>query len=290
MAKRESDRTRHASIRSQMTSEELQSKMKRDREYYKTRKKKAYESTQKWRINNPDKIKKIRREAYSRNQTKEKIRAKKHREKHPEAHRTYVERYMARHPDWKIKLQAWKNNNPEKMKAAKRKWEAQNLKNNPSARILKSLRCRLLKALDWQSSSKSASTMTLLGCSVDEFRKHLESLWKPGMNWDNYGLYGWHIDHIRPCASFDLTKPEQQKKCFHWTNLQPLWAKINLEKGSKKQWINTDHIHSDSEETNPTPIEPSHPNRESLSIPACDQKEQDSQPMSEGLQPGQASS
>jgi hypothetical protein len=51
------------------------------------------------------------------------------------------------------------------------------------------------------------------------------------MTFDNFGK--WHIDHIIPCASFDLTKPEQQRQCFHYTNLQPLWAFENLSKGSK---------------------------------------------------------
>jgi hypothetical protein len=51
------------------------------------------------------------------------------------------------------------------------------------------------------------------------------------MNWENQGE--WHIDHILPCASFDLTKEEEQRKCFHYTNLQPLWAKDNMIKGSK---------------------------------------------------------
>jgi hypothetical protein len=60
--------------------------------------------------------------------------------------------------------------------------------------------------------------------------KHLESHFTEGMNWDNYGVYGWHMDHIIPCAAFDLTKPEDQSKCFHYTNLQPLWAKDNLSK------------------------------------------------------------
>ena len=62
---------------------------------------------------------------------------------------------------------------------------------------------------------------------------HLEKQFQPGMSWDNHGYDGWHVDHIRPCASFDLTDEEQVRKCFHYTNLQPLWAKDNLRKGSE---------------------------------------------------------
>ena len=64
---------------------------------------------------------------------------------------------------------------------------------------------------------------------MDQLRKHLEQLFKPGMAWDNYGL--WHIDHKKPCASFNLSDTAQQKACFHHTNLQPLWANANLRKG-----------------------------------------------------------
>jgi len=73
----------------------------------------------------------------------------------------------------------------------------------------------------------------LTGCSFQELTSHIESQFTEGMSWDNYGFYGWHIDHIRPCVSFDLTDPEQQKACFHYSNLQPLWAKDNLVKGGK---------------------------------------------------------
>ena len=99
------------------------------------------------------------------------------------------------------------------------------------ARYLHLLRKRVLKAL--KGISKSAHTLELLGCSIEDFKKHLESLWKEGMSWENQGYKGWHIDHIRPCISFNLTDPEQQKQCFHWSNMQPLWAKENMEKGDK---------------------------------------------------------
>lgn len=98
-------------------------------------------------------------------------------------------------------------------------------------RLTHNLRGRIWQAMNNQASNKYNSSIELLGCSVELVRKHLESQFKEGMTWGNYGE--WHIDHIRPCASFDLTKLEEQKKCFHYTNLQPLWAKDNLSKADK---------------------------------------------------------
>jgi hypothetical protein len=83
--------------------------------------------------------------------------------------------------------------------------------------------------------NKSAKTQDLLGCSIEDLKKHLEASFEPGMTWDNWQHDGWHIDHIRPCASFDLTDPGQQRQCFHYTNLQPLWAADNIRKGAKHE-------------------------------------------------------
>jgi hypothetical protein len=76
--------------------------------------------------------------------------------------------------------------------------------------------------------------MQLVGCNIDILIKYIESLFLEDMSWDNYGK--WHIDHIRPCSSFDLSDNEQQKICFNYKNLQPLWAEDNLKKSDK--WIN----------------------------------------------------
>ena len=73
--------------------------------------------------------------------------------------------------------------------------------------------------------------MKLLGCSLDFLKQYLEFQFKKGMSWSNYGK--WHIDHIKPCASFDLSKPNEQHKCFNYINLQPLWAIDNLRKKDK---------------------------------------------------------
>ena len=93
------------------------------------------------------------------------------------------------------------------------------------------MRNRFLRAVT--HDYKQTSCLELLGCSIKEFKKHLESKFKDGMTWKNRGVKGWHIDHIIPCDSFDLTKLEEQKKCFHYSNMQPLWWYENLAKSNK---------------------------------------------------------
>ena len=78
---------------------------------------------------------------------------------------------------------------------------------------------------------KSLPTMFLIGCEIDYLIYHLQSQFTDGMTWANYG--DWHIDHIKPCAKFDLSKTSEQLKCFNYTNLQPLWAEDNLRKYDK---------------------------------------------------------
>lgn len=93
------------------------------------------------------------------------------------------------------------------------------------------LRDRIRHALKRSLFKKSEKTMDLIGCSIPFLMDYLEERFQEGMTWDNQGK--WHIDHIVPCASFNLSNPEEQKACFHYTNLQPLWALENMRKGSK---------------------------------------------------------
>jgi hypothetical protein len=86
-----------------------------------------------------------------------------------------------------------------------------------------------------RKENKYNSALVLLGCSVDQLKQHLELQFKPRMSWSNYGK--WHIDHIKPCAKFNLSKASEQRRCFHYTNLQPLWAKENLQK--KDSYVST---------------------------------------------------
>jgi len=104
------------------------------------------------------------------------------------------------------------------------------MKLNPSKRIEKSCRDRIYKALIRYSAEKFCHSMALLSCTIPQFKAYLEAKFLPGMSWVNYGPV-WHIDHIKPCAAFDLTDLEQQRQCFHYTNMQPLLAFDNLSKG-----------------------------------------------------------
>jgi hypothetical protein len=77
------------------------------------------------------------------------------------------------------------------------------------------------------------TTLELIGCDRETFISHIEKQFTEGMAWENYGLKGWHVDHIIPLSSFDLTVEDEVKKACHYTNLQPLWWQDNLEKGNK---------------------------------------------------------
>lgn len=100
-------------------------------------------------------------------------------------------------------------------------------KSDPVYRIKEIIRAGIWAAI---KGKKKSRTVDLVGCSISELKLYLEKKFLNGMSWDNYGLFGWHIDHIRPCASFDLSDLAQQKQCFHYSNLQPLWWQDNLSK------------------------------------------------------------
>lgn len=101
-------------------------------------------------------------------------------------------------------------------------------KTDPGFKMKRNLRCRIYHALKSQNAKKSNRTLKLTGCTVPFLMEYIESKFKDGMTWENYGT--WHMDHIYPCSKFDLTNDEEQRKCFHYTNLQPLWASENISK------------------------------------------------------------
>jgi hypothetical protein len=120
--------------------------------------------------------------------------------------------------------------NSKKLNQIKIKYRNEVYAKDPYFRLYTCIRTRINKVI--KNNIKCKKTLNLLGIpNVKFLKKYLESKFKDGMTWEKRGLI--HIDHIIPCASFDLKDPKQQAKCFHYTNLQPLWAKENLIKGAK---------------------------------------------------------
>ena len=161
---------------------------------------------------------------------KARINAKKWRENNREKHRDYSRRYYYLHKKERLeKGKEYRIKNKDKIN----KYFTQRFHNNPEYWLAVSIRTRIGKVLreNVQKLRKTSKTYELLGCDIKTLRHHLEKQFKKGMNWENRGL--WHIDHIKPIASFNLSDLSQQKKVFHFTNLQPLWAYENLSKGAK---------------------------------------------------------
>lgn len=154
----------------------------------------------KWKQNNSDKVRKSSLRSYYKNHEKRKSKSKKYKQENKSIlrikHRLYTNKKYYEDMEYRLKIL---------------------------------IRGRIWKAL--KRNSKYSSSLELLGCSISDLKDHLEKQFTKGMSWGNYGQ--WHIDHIKPCSSFDLTNSDQQKLCFHYTNLQPLWAKDNIRKSNK---------------------------------------------------------
>jgi len=151
--------------------------------------------------------------------------------------------YYSNHEFLKNKHKQYGKDNPE----VRRKATAKYLKNNPEyynqyrrnryntdpqfkLRIV--LGNRLNEVLKKSKTNKTSNIIVLLGCSLDEVKQHIEKQFTELMFWDNHGIY-WEVDHIIPCDKFDLTDIEQQKQCFHYSNLQPLIKTENRQKSNK---------------------------------------------------------
>lgn len=122
-------------------------------------------------------------------------------------------------------------------KINKRRREFRKTRISLKSKITERLRKTLGKALN--RNSKAASTKELLGCTIEFFKEYISKKFTNGMSWDNYGYYSWHLDHIIPISSFNLENIEDQRKCFHYTNFQPLWAttEIAIKNGENENYI-----------------------------------------------------
>jgi Prasinovirus endonuclease VII len=169
------------------------------------------------RLKFPEKVRAQDRAAHQRNRQARLRRSKdwavRNRSKLKSYYRDYLQKHRAR------------------IRVRLRNHSAHRMATDPNYKLRKLLSKRMRDAL--HGIGRADSVLGLVGCSIAKFRQHIESKFKPGMSWQNWNYRGWHIDHIRPCSSFDLTDEQQQRQCFHYTNTRPLWAVENMDKGSK---------------------------------------------------------
>lgn len=194
------------------------------KEYCRKNAKKANARAKKWYRDNHDRV-----TLYWAERRKDKT--------YKENMKSYFKEYYLNNKD---KVNAQRKEYRSRPGYLKRKLDTHNrkMKENPNYALAHIIRSRVQAAIKFRRGSKAFKTIELLGCTIDVARKHIESQFKEGMSWENHGMGTWHIDHIKPIKVFDLTNPEIQKIAFHFTNLQPLFAKENLE----KSWKHNDDI------------------------------------------------
>ena len=193
----------------------------KDREYKKIQRKKY-----------PEKVKEIKKKSYHKHKEKNLECAKLYRSKNLEKIKLYQINYRTINREkLKQKTLEYRIKHRKIIRVRQYKYVAIKRKTDPYFKLMDNLRSRIYCVLKGKIK-KSTRTLNLLGVeNISEVKLHLESQFKNGMTWSNHGE--WHIDHIKPCASFNLICPVQQLACFHYKNLQPLWASENMRKGAK---------------------------------------------------------
>lgn len=229
-ALREYDRARHARERAAGSDYQKRKYQRVDRE-------KAKADLERWKAENPDKARAI--ESARLERIKEQRRTDpEFREKLNKKSRDWQREKRKADPEYRAKCLAatkqWISRNKEWQREDGRKKRLRR-KDDPNYKIMGSVRARVVKALKGQSKGRSMTD--LIGAPIETVRAHIEAQFRDGMSWGNcgrgwHGAREWHLDHIRPLASFDLTDPAQLQEACHYTNLQPLWAVENLKKGA----------------------------------------------------------
>jgi len=161
-----------------------------------------------------------------------------------EERREYNRNWRKENPDYR--KQQYQNNREAELKKQKQRdqknakhrkhYKREKYQSDPQFRVALCIRQRTYQLVQSGKAKKFCGYNDYIGCTPQELIQHLESQFhncpstSVSMTWDNHGE--WHIDHIRPLASFDLTNEEEFMQAHHYTNLQPLWAKENLSKGA----------------------------------------------------------
>lgn len=199
----------------------------KNKKYYEDHKEEMLSQQKEYYQRNKQKISVESKKYYKENREEKLNYQKEYQKKHKKEHNKICREYYLKHKiQCKQTARTYREKNKLQIKKRSREYNQRFY-----TKLVHSLRERVRSTL--KGNYKSATTLKLVGCSLEFLKSYLQKQFKPGMTWDNWGKYGWHIDHIKSCKSFDLSKPSEQRKCFNYTNLQPLWAEENLSKGVK---------------------------------------------------------
>jgi hypothetical protein len=181
-----------------------------------------------WRLENKEKINTQRRELYSLNKEKVKEKRKEWRLKNKDIISQKTKEYREKNREL---INERRRKKRQENLEEYRRMEREILKKNEHLKLIGNYRTRIKNYMKFNKVSIGTGTLDLVGLSSQELKDYLESKFDENMSWDNYGLHGWHIDHIIPLSSAKTV--DELKKLCHYTNLQPLWSKDNLSKGNK---------------------------------------------------------
>ena len=160
----------------------------------------------------------------------------------PSSKEYYQQRYAKKKDSIKKYKKSWYLANRERLLAkakerlaSKRAERNEQLNGRYKTDLNYKLQCNLRNRLNIaiKRGYKAGSAVRDLGCSIADLRIYLESQFEPGMTWQNHNLVGWHIDHIKPLTSFDLSDRKQFLQACHYTNLRPMWYNDNIRKGGR---------------------------------------------------------
>lgn len=232
--KRYKDNKEEISIKSKKYYQENKEKKQAQAKKYYLKNKKTYsENNKKYYLKNREKLLEKHKEYWWSHREKQIANNKIWRNKNIDKIRKKSRERYRENKDSALSYQKEYRKNPENREKIRRRVNIYNLtyRKLPHVKVAYSIRDRVRRALG--KKRKTGSAVKDLGCSVDFLIKYIESLWQPGMSWENHSQKGWHIDHKKPIASFDLTDRKQFLEAVNYTNLQPLWSCDNLSKGAK---------------------------------------------------------
>ena len=152
----------------------------------------------------------------------------------PEKRKEYIRKKISEDPDYfSSRMKLYREKNRGKIKNYKKEYNKIKNKTDILVRIARTLRDKVRVTIKKTKATKFAHTKELVGCSFEELKLHIEKQFTEGMSWEEFNSGRIHIDHFLPCCSFNLVDEEEQRKCFHYTNLRPLWAEDNLRKATE---------------------------------------------------------